>query len=248
MEKRQLGMQKHAHIFLGLAIAFGILAIALVIILIAASYSQKNTRTNEEESDKASFYLGASFSGFKGMVNLAYSDGLISEEEYTKLEELEEKAIRLDSDTLQAKDILNYMEYAMKLEGINEYFKQDGDNGYLDFNEGKMYQVETLSFTEGFAVYASRINLKIWHDNGSISDKEYRTLYEKYKSIYKNPTHQGCEEYITEFNEILLKVLEEEMRQAESNTQQNGNPSLAVPYFFRIIGQIYCFFNKIIIK
>lgn len=211
MEKRQPWMQKYSHIFLGLAITLGIVLFATVIILVAVIRSQNTAEARGEECDKASFYLGASFSGFKGMVTLAYDDGQISDEEYRNLEELEKKAINLDSDTLKAEDILNYMEYAINLEGLSEYFGQDRDNSHFGFNEGKMYQVETLSFTEGFAVGASSINLEVWYDNGSISDEEYMLLYEKYKNIYNNPTHQACEEYITEFNEMLMKVLEEKM-------------------------------------
>lgn len=209
MEKFRQFTQKHAHIFMGVGIFFIILGIASII-LSTVMYVKSNTSASEDKSDGPSFYLGASFSGIRGMVLLAHNDGSISEEEFTNFETLAAKALFTEEDVIYSEDVLACMEYASNFEKLKPYFQQSEEDGGFNFKNFPESFLDKLSFLEGFAVGASGVSLDIWYDGGVISDETYKTVSKKLEKIYKNPTHKGCEEYANMFAELMTKVLEEE--------------------------------------
>lgn len=210
----------------------GIIALIICVFCAGILYSQNQEAKAQDKCDKASFYLGASFSGIRSMVVLAHEHGIISEEEYEELERLEAKAIRLDSETMQAEEVFDYIDYATNLEGLREFTWRDLEDSSFGSEEYRKYELETLSFTEGFAACASDINIRILYENGSISEKEYKRIEKLYYKLIKEPTHKKCDQYIEQSCEILIKYFGEEYSKEQSNTQQTQGTACSGPLAF----------------
>lgn len=171
---------------------------------------------SEEGNFAASYLEGYMLGKHLRVINLAFIMEEVSEKEMKRLEGYIDRALE-DVSFQNVEKVYNYLSKITDEE--------------IDFNyhEG----VDQKAYLRGYLNQITFHGIQLMKTMGVISEEDYQDLIELDYLVFMNPTEENTMELMEAMGEIVTK--------AATGTKihdKGGWP----PFFFRIIGQIYCFF------
>lgn len=175
-----------------------IVVIVIMLIIVASSYiiSCLSKGQEEEEFDKASFFLGVSVGYVDMSVLAAYSEGGVSKEEVQKETEILDKF--LENPSLET--------YKELVEYVNSlpYFNATGIyEAILEDPKSVTGETDLASCRAGYHVMFYLIRCTQEYKRGNISEEELQMVYAMNKECTLNPTSEKVVAYLNYTQELM---------------------------------------------
>lgn len=233
-----------------IVLAIGVIMSGFVFGFIQASNSFNERELTQQELYLEGFGVGQKFARFEELISIALLEKKITNVEAERLVELYASL---------SEDILGKEEVSKKTsKEFNKALKRVYIPNVNVSQESLLItptKIDILGFTDGMLWSLCDKILTYEYIIGHITQAEYDEYSQKadeyWEKFIENPSHEVAEEFLDYANSIMIKTMEDILREPQFPSAIEGTQMGAFTLFtiiFRIIGQIYCNFKKKIIK